>query len=371
MNAPRLCCLLLGIALWQANASPRLNLPRFVYAVPGIEMNVYFENTVLSVPGAPEYRFRCVCRVGEVSSKRWTLKAGRDDEGTHPFQLSVLDSAGKVLETAHATLVVSPPTAGEGGAINLLIIGDSLTHASGYPNEIARLLSGPGNPTWRMLGTHRPASAAEGVAHEGYGGWTWNRFRTKFTPERPVPGKTNSSPFVFADPDGVPRLDIGRYFRERCDGHRPDFITVLLGINDCFSAKPDSPETIDPRIDQMFRESEPLLKALRAAAPDATIGICVTPPGNSRDAAFAANYKDRYTRWGWRRIQHRLAERQLAEFDKREGDNIRAIPVQLNLDTTDGYPANNGVHPNEAGYAQIGASIYAWIKSCLADGDAR
>jgi lysophospholipase L1-like esterase len=47
------------------------------------------------------------------------------------------------------------------------------------------------------------------------------------------------------------------------------------------------------------------------------------------------------------------------------------IPVQLNLDTTNGYPANNGVHPNEAGYAQIGASIFAWIKSRLADGDAR
>jgi len=29
----------------------------------------------------------------------------------------------------------------------------------------------------------------------------------------------------------------------------------------------------------------------------------------------------------------------------------------------DGYPENNGVHPNPVGYAQIAASFYAWLKS--------
>ena len=38
----------------------------------------------------------------------------------------------------------------------------------------------------------------------------------------------------------------------------------------------------------------------------------------------------------------------------------------LNLDPVDGYPVDNGVHPNAAGYRQTGASIYAWIKSRLA-----
>ena len=37
----------------------------------------------------------------------------------------------------------------------------------------------------------------------------------------------------------------------------------------------------------------------------------------------------------------------------------------MNLDPVDGYPTNNGVHPNAEGYKQIGASIYAWLKARL------
>ncbi|MEZ5433358.1 MAG: hypothetical protein R3F31_19790 [Verrucomicrobiales bacterium] len=42
------------------------------------------------------------------------------------------------------------------------------------------------------------------------------------------------------------------------------------------------------------------------------------------------------------------------------------IPTELNLDCTAGYPENNGVHPNATGYAEIGSSIYAWLKSRFA-----
>lgn len=50
----------------------------------------------------------------------------------------------------------------------------------------------------------------------------------------------------------------------------------------------------------------------------------------------------------------------MEHFANRE--NVFLVPIQLNLDPVDGYPANNGVHPNEAGYKQIGTSIYAWLK---------
>jgi lysophospholipase L1-like esterase len=44
------------------------------------------------------------------------------------------------------------------------------------------------------------------------------------------------------------------------------------------------------------------------------------------------------------------------------------VPTELNLDPIDGYPVNNGVHPNPEGYAQIGDSFYAWMKSWLERG---
>jgi lysophospholipase L1-like esterase len=117
----------------------------------------------------------------------------------------------------------------------------------------------------------------------------------------------------------------------------------------------------------MFGHADILLEALQAAAPKARIGICLTTPGNSRQEAFQANYQDRYTRWGWKRIQHQLVQRQIAfvqSAQKRE-EPLFIIATQLNLDTVDGYPVNNGVHPNAAGYQQIGATIYEAIMANL------
>jgi lysophospholipase L1-like esterase len=55
----------------------------------------------------------------------------------------------------------------------------------------------------------------------------------------------------------------------------------------------------------------------------------------------------------------------ISRFGGRERDGIHLVPVELNIDPFDGYPVNNGVHPNPSGYAQIGASFYSWLKSWL------
>jgi hypothetical protein len=82
-------------------------------------------------------------------------------------EIVVKDQDGKVLESGRLTLQVSPRKAGEGKTLRLLMVGDSLTHGSLYPNEIAKLLTRPGNPKWTTIGTHQPASALPDVRHEG------------------------------------------------------------------------------------------------------------------------------------------------------------------------------------------------------------
>ena len=119
----------------------------------------------------------------------------------------------------------------------------------------------------------------------------------------------------------------------------------------------------------MFVQAERLLLAFRKAAPKAALGVCLTTPPNARESGFEANYKGKYHRWGWKRIQHQIVERQLAQFSARQRDRIFAVPTNLNLDPVDGYPENNGVHPNESGYRQIGASMYAWLKNYLNDAE--
>ena len=342
----------------------RLTLPPEFYAVPGVETSIYYDNVVLTeTPG--EYRFEVTCNVGRAEAKRWTLTPGAADVGDHPLTITVRDAAHAELGRAATTLKIVPADAGAKRTIRLLIIGDSLTHATTYSNEIARLLSLPDNPSWKMLGTHKPSRAASGVAHEGYGGWTWQRFASHYEPNPDGTYRKRSSPFVSAGADGKPVLDIQRYFDEQFEGQRPDFVTILLGINDCFGANPDDPAAIDARIDAMFGHADTLLTALQKAAPDAELGICLTTPPNARESGFEANYKGRYHRWGWKRIQHRLVQREIDRFGGRQDEHLFILPTQLNLDPEAGYPTNNGVHPNAFGYNQIGASIYVWLKARL------
>jgi lysophospholipase L1-like esterase len=345
-----------------ATSDLRLTLPPAFYAVAGHELSIYYDNVVLT-ERPEDFRFVVACELGKSEARRWTMKPTEKDVGEHPLKLRVLSNDGnRELATAATTLRVLAADAGAKCEIKLLIVGDSLTHATLYPNELARLLSGPGNPMWKMLGTHRPVGAAAGVAHEGYGGWTWERFAKHYEPQPDPAQRKHSSPFVFLRGD-KPQLDVARYIQEKCGGQDPDYVTFLLGINDCFAANPDDPQAIDQRIDQVFEQAETLISGFRAAAPNAELGLCLTTPPNARESGFEANYKGRYHRWGWKRIQHRLVERELKQFGGREKERIYVVPTELNLDPVDGYPVDNGVHPNAAGYAQIGQSLYAWLKS--------
>jgi len=342
-------------------APAKLVFPPVHYAVPGVEMEIIFSNAVLPEPKSP-FRYSVKCDVGNVSGDRLKLNPDSSEIGDHTLTVTLKNAEGKKLDEVSSIIRIVPNNAGAKKDVSLLIMGDSLTNASAYPNEIASLLSRPGNPKWKMLGTHHPGNAAENVNHEGYGGWTWARFNSQWAPESDQVGKTRSSPFLFKGKDEKPALDIGRYLIKNCEGKAPDYLTILLGINDCFHPNPDDTKAIEERISLMIREAEKFLKAFRKESPDTEIGICLVPAANSRDAAFEANYKGRYTRWGWRRIQYRLVERQLKQFGDREKENIFIIPTSLVVDSTLGYPGNNGVHPNKAGYGQIAGGIYAWLK---------
>ncbi len=343
----------------------QLTLPPVVYAVPEVETSIYHDNIVLTQ--TPEkYRFDFICKLGTNEARRWTVKPTERDVGDYPMAITIKDANGKVLEQGRTTLHVSPRKAGVGKPLRLLIVGDSLTHASVYPNEVARLFAGPSNPRLTLLGTHKPAGAKPGVAHEGYGGWKWSDFLIKYT--APTPGATAgplarkaTSPFIFPAADGKTGVfDLNRYFKEHCDNQPPDIVTFLLGINDCFAADPEKP---DAKIDEVLNNADKLLAEFHKAAPKAILAVGLTTPPNSRQEAFTANYKDKYSRWGWKRIQHRLVQRMLERLPNREKDGIHLVPTELNLDPVDGYPNNNSVHPNPVGYAQIGASFYAWMKS--------
>lgn len=362
------CATLLSLAR-AAAPSIALTLPPEFYAVPGVPVSIYFDNIVLTEH--PEnFRFEVSSDIGTSETRRWTATPRDSDTGAHRVHVTVKDAKGTVLGQAESKLRVARRGAGADRSLRLLIVGDSLTNATHYPNEIARLLDAPENPRWTMFGTHRPSNAKPRVAHEGYSGWTWSRFirLVELPPSANTPGqplKRTMSPFLYVNSTGNPQLDIPRYIRENCDAQGPDVVTFLLGINDCFRAKPDDPADIEKTISTTLENAEVLLAAFRAAKPDVVLAVGLTTPPNAREEGFVASYKGNFHRWGWKRIQHRLVQRMLAQFRGRERDGIHIVPTQLNLDPLDGYPPNNGVHPNPTGYNQIGASFYSWLKFWL------
>ena len=350
--------------------NPRLTLPPDLYAVAGEPWNAFLKNTIVAEnPGA--FRFEVECPMGAREGDRWHIAPELSKAGSYPFRVRLLDAQNRSIAVTSSTLHVAAAEAGSAqAACTVLVVGDSLTAGGVYAEEVARLFARPGNPSLQMLGTQKrkPAqSTLDNVAHEGFGGWTWKSFLTRYDPGEPEPGKTNKSPFVFLSGEPpAPKVDVQRYLRERCGGHVPDFITVLLGINDCFRLKADQPTALDEGITDMLFQAELLIAEFRKAAPKAVIGVCLVPPPNDRDGAFVANYKEQYPRWNWKQVQHRIVERQQKHFFGREKEQIELVPVGLGIDTWNGYPEGNAVHPNETGYRQIGASIYAWLKHQLA-----
>ena len=348
--------------------NPRLTLPPHLYAVTGDELKVFFANTILAADPA-QFRFEVECPVGNADKSHWSLPTSHTAAGEYPFVLKLHDAHGRQLQAAAATLHVVPKNAPSRAECRLLLVGDSLTAAGVYPDQLASLFAQPDNPKLHMLGTQtrKPAQSANlQVAFEGYGGWSWKGFLSRYDPQPAEPGKVNKSPFVF--PRGEPPAygaNFQRYVEERLGGVAPEIICVLLGINDCFRLKADEPTAMDQGITEMLFHAENLISEFRKAAPQATIGICLVPPPNDREGAFEANYKGQYPRWNWKSVQHRLVERQLKHFSLREKELLEVIPTELSVDTWHGYPDANAVHPNEAGYRQIASTLHAWIRHTL------
>lgn len=356
----------------------RLILPPVLYAVPGVEVNVYFDNVVLVVD-PDDYVFDVTCARGTQQAERWTYIPAADDVGSYPLLIEVRDGQNQCIARASTRLEVVPANAGEGRAVSALLMGDSLTHASIYSRHLLELFAQPGNPRLTLIGSHHPEGQPPENVHEGYGGWTAQRFATHYTgTARQGDAKKRGSPFLYGDAANNRKLDFARYLSDIGAAKPPEFVTIFLGPNDIFAA---TDETLEETIDTMLTHYDQLLAMVRAVSAETRLGVMLPVPPAATQDAFGANYKTGQTRWQYKRNQHRLVERMLQHYGGRESEGIDLVPAQVNLDCVHNYPAtpgkwnartevegqrlNNGVHPAPSGYQQIGDTVYAWIKARL------
>jgi lysophospholipase L1-like esterase len=353
----------------------RLALPPVVDTCVGIETNVYFDNVMLVLNPA-NYAVDVNCPKGRQQQERWTFTPQPADVGEHPLQLDVRNERNDVIARGRTLVRVFPADAGAGKEVALLMIGDSLTHASGSQQRIAALCEKPGNPKLGLVGSHAPQGPLSTIRHEGYGGWTALRFAThsKGTPRQGVYAQ-RASPFLYPDAEGQPALDFAAYCRDVNAGRFPDFVTIFLGPNDIFSF---NDATIDGGIRTMLENYDLLIGMVQKAAPQTKIGVMLPVPPAATQDAFGANYATGQTRWQYKRNQHRLLEKMLERYGGRESEGIQLVATHANLDCVHNYPEesvawnadtnvkglrqNNGVHPAKSGYDQIGDAVYAWLK---------
>ena len=354
--------------------SVRLVLPETIHAAPGVEANVYFDNVILAVNPA-NYVFDVSCAKGAQQAERWTFVPSAADVGSYPFVLEVRDGANGLVARGKSTIRVVAAGAGEKRSASVLLIGDSLTHASVSSQRLLDLCVKAGNPALTLVGSHAPKGDAPHNRHEGYGGWTAKRFVTHYTgTARTGHYRQRGSPFLYADEKGKPRLDFAHYCRDVNDGKPPDFVVIFLGCNDVFGA---NDETIEAVIDEMMGHMDTLIGSIRGFGTTTRIGLIPpVPPAASQDA-FGANYRCGQTRWQYKRNQHRVVERMMAMYGGREAERVSIIPAFVNIDAIRNFPRlkakanahttveitrlNNSVHPSAEGYLQIGDSVYCWI----------
>ncbi|MEI8018496.1 MAG: SGNH/GDSL hydrolase family protein [Schlesneria sp.] len=354
----------------------RMALPPEVFALAGVESNIYFDNIVLALNPA-NYVFDITCPKGKQQAERWTWTPTEADVGDVLLQFEVRDDLNRIVSRGRTTIKVSATKSDKNKSLSLLLVGDSLTHASIYSQHLLDLAGRPGQRALTLIGSHGVEPTLGLNRHEGYGGWTAHRFATHFTvTARLGDYAKRGSPFLYKQADGTVKLDFQHYCQDLNEGRFPDAVTIFLGPNDIFSYQD---ETIEAGIQEMLGHYDKLIEMVKTASPITRIGVMLpVPPAASQDA-FGNNYASGQTRWQYKRNQHFLVSAMIKRYGSRQSESIHLIPTHVNLDTVHNYPTetvlpnahaelkvvrqSNGVHPAATGYRQIGDTVYAWLAS--------
>ena len=370
-------CLSTAHAAKKLPKQDKLVLFEKIYAVPGVECNIYFKNIFLAINHA-NYIFDVNCKVGRHDLKRWRFTPKAEDGGkSFPLSIKVYNESGLVAE-ASTTIHVAHADAGKDKKINILMVGDSYTNHTVYPAWLYELCKKSNAPALNMIGTRRyeykGANIAPEVRSEGYSGWRWDSFLTRWDGPARKGRKYTKSKFLYMK-DGKVTVSLTEFLKTY-KFPTPDIITVQLGGNDTFHL---TDENRDEKIKEILENADKLLAVFRKDAPNAIIGVGLPPPCANQDA-FGNSYKCGQTSWGKNKNRVALTVAMIEHF-KNKDPKIILIPTYAGIDSENNYPfkkepvnahnptiiarQSNGVHADISGYRQAGDIYYAWLKNML------
>ncbi|MBQ6914975.1 MAG: hypothetical protein IJQ65_04580 [Kiritimatiellae bacterium] len=394
-----------------ALAKPSFVVPDRIYAAAGHECNVYFGN-VLDSATPWVYAYEALCDVGRHEVKRWCWTPKEADAGSsHRLVLRAVDDTG--LVAAATTTVTVAALADKSKPVALATLSSSLVNC-GYPRKVFEDMRKNGFAGFRAVGTRdgRKKAAggvippADGIApediprHDGYGGWTFNCFLSRYqitetefekiqsAAERQqlenmgvkVPASMDRqrhrlrSPFVRIE-DGKKVLDVQMWLDKVNGGKPPEVIVVTLGVNGTFA--PRDEEALRKMVDgSQIPAAKKLLALLRKTCPRSVIGLGTTYVGGSQDG-YAENYGCLQSAVQFRHNSFYITRR-LIQLVAESGDlRLYVMPISQSIDAECGYfrrevPAHartsrkvrrdtNALHLDDDGGWQVADAVTAFI----------
>ena len=374
-----------------------LALPEIIYAVPGIECNIYFENVIDSAVYR-NYACEVRCDRGTQGEHRWFWTPEKSDAGAgFDWELSLFNDCGKIL-SGKCKVVVAADSSAPQRRFTLSLLADSGVGCR-YPDHLLSVMQEHGFVNYTPVGSHsgggKPAAPGE-AWHDGYGGFSWKCFLNRWcysVEELPevqneaeaeqmralgVVDTPKCNAYRLRSPllklvDGKAVADLPGWLQKINGGAAPDYIVIQLGGNDIFMPRP---EEIDARVKEVMENARALLAELRKIAPHAVIGVTTCPLGCGQDG-FGKNYGCMQSRYQYRRNANRY-NREITELVRTLGDEgITIVPIHQAIDPVDSYvtveiPAharssrmvtrfNNGLHPTREGGFQLGDAIANWL----------
>ena len=312
-------------------------LPPKIYGVVGQELNIYFKNIIDQKDATLD--FDVTSSFGKQMTDR--LTGIPEQATTTAIGISAYKDYAQV-GIGSTSLVTTDITTKD---VKVLYFGDSTVNAGGVTKRLLDLYSSePSSLT--LLGTRGLDSTNR---YEGRGGWTAAGYRGGDTYDGVVnpfynPAKTD---FDFA------------YYMSNQGYTAPDHFIIQLGINDTFGQTND--DGLNTKVDTILNDLDFIVNDVLSYNPNIKVGVTVTFPPNENQDAFGNAYGNGQTQWRYKRNNAIWTKRLIEHFNGKEAQGIYLVPMQHNINTVTNIA--DAVHPTQAGYDQIGDSVYAYLKN--------
>lgn len=392
-------------------AGPSFVLPDRIYAAVGHECNVYFAN-VFDSATPWTYAYEALCDKGRHEQKRWCWTPKKEDAGTsHRLVLRAVNDTG--LVAAATTTVTVAANADKSKRVAMSVISSSIVNC-GYPRKVFEDMRKMGFAGFRAVGTRDGRKRAAGgempssdgipsediPRHDGYGGWTFDCFLTRYQITETEFEKIQSeaerqqleslgvkvsadydrqkhrlrSPFVRIE-NGKKVLDAQMWFDKVNGGKAPEVIVITLGVNGTFA--PRDEKSLQRVVDgTQIPTAKKLVAFLRRSCPNAVIGLATTNVGCSQDG-YAENYGCQQSSVQFRHNSFYITRR-LIQLVAESGDSrLYVLPLSQAIDAENAFfrrevRANarssrkvwrdvNALHLDDEGGWQVADAVTAFV----------